>query len=126
MTPATQALQREDSANPAMLWVQGGQQRFEAGCKGCHAAQALRGVATRYPAFDTVLGKPVTFSNVEPEDFKLSLTGHGMPAEPTRPHRVEDPFNPMFDFAWSEIAFCAVERLLPTNSVCPSTTICGV
>lgn len=62
MTPATQALQRDDSANPGMLWVQGGQQRFEAGCKGCHTASSLRGAAVRYPAFDTVLGKPVTLA----------------------------------------------------------------
>lgn len=26
-----------------------------------------------------VLGKPVTFTDVEPEEFKLALTGHGMP-----------------------------------------------
>ncbi len=63
MTPATQALQRDDSANPGMLWVQGGQQRFEAGCKRCHTPASLRGVATRYPAFDTVLGKPLALAS---------------------------------------------------------------
>lgn len=62
MTPATQALQRDDSANPALLWVQGGQQRFEANCKRCHAAASLRGSAARHPAFDDVLGKPVTLA----------------------------------------------------------------
>ncbi len=62
MSPATQALQRDDSANPGMLWVQGGQQRFEADCKTCHTPDSLRGVAPRYPAFDTVLGKPVTLA----------------------------------------------------------------
>ena len=62
MTPATQALQRHDSANPGMLWVLGGQQRFEANCQHCHITGSLRGVATRYPAFDAALGKPVTLA----------------------------------------------------------------
>ena len=62
MSPATQALQKDDSQNPGFLWVQGGQQRFQADCARCHAADSLRGVAARYPAFDAVLGKPVTLS----------------------------------------------------------------
>ncbi len=62
MSPATQALQRDDSANPGMLWVQGGQQRFDADCQRCHTASSLRGAATRYPAFDAVLGKPVALA----------------------------------------------------------------
>ena len=62
MSPATQALQRDDSANPGMLWVQGGQQRFEADCRACHTQASLAGVATRYPAFDTVLGKPINLA----------------------------------------------------------------
>ena len=62
MSPATQALQRDDSANPAMLWVQGGRQRFEADCQRCHSVASLRGMATRYPAFDTRLGKPLTLA----------------------------------------------------------------
>jgi sulfur-oxidizing protein SoxA len=60
MSPATQALQRDDAQNPAWLWVADGQRRFEADCKGCHSAQSLRGAAPRYPAFDAILGKPVT------------------------------------------------------------------
>jgi sulfur-oxidizing protein SoxA len=62
MTPALQALQRDDSQNPAQLWLKDGEQRFEADCARCHGAASLRGVAARYPAFDTVLGKPVTLS----------------------------------------------------------------
>jgi sulfur-oxidizing protein SoxA len=60
MTPATQALQRDDAQNPAMLWVKDGEQRFTAQCVRCHDAGAMKGVAARYPAFDTALGKPVT------------------------------------------------------------------
>jgi sulfur-oxidizing protein SoxA len=60
MSPATQSLQRDDGQNPAWLWVRDGQRRFEDGCKPCHNPQGLRGVATRYPAFDEILGKAVT------------------------------------------------------------------
>ncbi len=54
MAPETQAMQRDDSANPAMLWVEEGRALWEsAGCSGCHGDVAgMRGVAARYPAFD--------------------------------------------------------------------------
>jgi sulfur-oxidizing protein SoxA len=55
-----------------MLWVLDGQALWEqpAGpqgqrCGDCHAgdpARALRGVAVRYPRFDTTLGRPVTLA----------------------------------------------------------------
>jgi len=66
MSPALQALQRDDAQNPAMLWVQDGALlwRTPAGasgkrCADCHgdAAQSLRGVAARYPAWDTASGQ---------------------------------------------------------------------
>lgn len=67
MSPATQALQRDDAANPAMLWVQDGRRLWSqaAGpqsrsCAGCHGdPSALRGVAARYPAWDAGLGRPL-------------------------------------------------------------------
>ncbi len=68
MGPATQAMQRDDSQNPAMLWVAEGEAlwRTPAGstqksCMSCHgdAAQSMRGVAARYPAFDTTHKRPV-------------------------------------------------------------------
>jgi sulfur-oxidizing protein SoxA len=62
MSPATQSLQRDDAQNPAFLWVKDGEARFDADCAGCHGAASLRTAATRYPAFDAVLGKPVTLS----------------------------------------------------------------
>jgi len=62
MSPATQALQRDDTQNPAWLWVADGERRFDADCASCHPGAALRGVAARYPAFDAVLGKPVTLA----------------------------------------------------------------
>ena len=68
MTPQLQAMQRDDAANPAMLWVQEGAAIWErpAGtsgksCASCHgsAAASMRGVAARYPAFDAALKRPV-------------------------------------------------------------------
>ncbi|MGV7211249.1 sulfur oxidation c-type cytochrome SoxA [Oxalobacteraceae bacterium A2-2] len=62
MSPATQAMQRDDSQNPAMLWVANGAALWRApagrsgqSCAACHgeAQAAMRGVAARYPAFDT-------------------------------------------------------------------------
>lgn len=62
MTPATQALQRDDTQNPALLWLKDGEQRFAADCARCHEPAAMRGVAARYPAFDGALGRPLTLS----------------------------------------------------------------
>jgi sulfur-oxidizing protein SoxA len=67
MAPSTQALQRDDTLNPAMLWVQDGEQRFQADCASCHGAgsapaMSLRGAAARHPAWDATLGKPLTLA----------------------------------------------------------------
>lgn len=62
MSPSTQALQRDDAQNPAMLWVQDGEQRFNSDCRRCHTAQSLRGAAARHPAWDAPSGKPLTLA----------------------------------------------------------------
>lgn len=67
MSPSTQALQRDDTQNPAMLWVQDGEQRFQADCQRCHdgknpAHHNLRGAAARHPAWDAQSGKPLTLA----------------------------------------------------------------
>jgi sulfur-oxidizing protein SoxA len=62
MSPATQALQRDDTQNPAWLWVADGERRFKAECGSCHRLQDLRGAAARHPAFDKILGQPVTLA----------------------------------------------------------------
>ncbi|MBN8939671.1 MAG: sulfur oxidation c-type cytochrome SoxA [Rhizobiales bacterium] len=68
MQPETQAMQREDTANPGMLAVRAGEGLWNAkagpasrACADCHgdAAASMRGVAARYPAFDAGLGRPV-------------------------------------------------------------------
>ena len=71
MTVATQALQRDDGLNPAMLWVRGGEAawtakagRADKACADCHgdAGRSMRGVAARYPAFDPAQAAPLTLS----------------------------------------------------------------
>jgi sulfur-oxidizing protein SoxA len=60
MSPATQAMQRDDMANPAWLWLKEGEQRFARDCARCHAVERIDGVAARYPAWDDKLGRPLT------------------------------------------------------------------
>jgi L-cysteine S-thiosulfotransferase len=68
MTPDTQAIQNDDTANPSMLWVLDGEKLWKSktgvaakACADCHddARTNMRGVAARYPAFDRELGRPV-------------------------------------------------------------------
>jgi sulfur-oxidizing protein SoxA len=68
MTPDTQAIQNDDTANPGMLWVLDGEKLWNnktgsAGqaCADCHqdARSSMKAVAARYPAFDKALGRPV-------------------------------------------------------------------
>ena len=68
MTRETRAMQDDDTANPAMLWVLDGEtlwQRKEGSagksCTDCHgdARTSMKGVAARYPAFNAALARPV-------------------------------------------------------------------
>src|SRR6202163_525665 len=80
MSPGTQAMQNDDTANPGMLWVLDGEALWKrkagaAGkaCADCHddARASMKGVAARYPAFDKALGRPV---NLE-QRINLCRTG---------------------------------------------------
>jgi L-cysteine S-thiosulfotransferase len=71
MGPSTQAMQKDDSLNPGMLWVKDGEALWQrpAGqsgkaCVACHAsaASSMRGVSARYPAFDELLKRPIALS----------------------------------------------------------------
>ena len=71
MSPEARALQGDDSANPAMLFVRDGEDlwnrpegRAQKSCADCHgeASASMRGVAARYPAFDAASGQPVTLA----------------------------------------------------------------
>jgi L-cysteine S-thiosulfotransferase len=68
MSPSTQALQNDDSQNPAMLWAKDGEALWsrvagdaKKSCATCHgvAAKSMRGVAARYPAFEQKLKRPI-------------------------------------------------------------------
>ena len=64
MARETQAMQRDDMRNPAMLWVAEGEEIWHrpAGaqaCASCHAEGSMRGVAARYPAWDEATGAPI-------------------------------------------------------------------
>jgi len=68
MSPSTQAMQRDDTLNPGMLWVKEGEQLWsrpigtrQQSCASCHgdAGLSMPGVAARYPAFDTVQQRPI-------------------------------------------------------------------
>jgi sulfur-oxidizing protein SoxA len=68
-TPATQAIQDDDFANPAFLWVDYGETLWEdvsgeAGkaCSSCHgdAEDSMKGVGARYPVYSAELGKPIS------------------------------------------------------------------
>ena len=71
MSRSTQAMQRDDGLNPAMLWVRDGERqwsvkagRADRSCADCHGelARSMKGVAVRYPAFDSAGGQPLTLS----------------------------------------------------------------
>src|SRR5437899_2684535 len=68
MTPETQTMQNDDTANPGMLWVLDGEALWkrkagtaDKACADCHgdARVGMKGVAARYPAFDRATGRPV-------------------------------------------------------------------
>ena len=62
MSPQLQAIERDDAANPAMLWVKEGEAMWGRECARCHgdAATSMRGVAARYPSFDAATRRPIT------------------------------------------------------------------
>src|SRR3954454_17651825 len=68
MSPQTQAMQRDDTLNPGMLWALDGAAQWDKkvgaankSCADCHgdAATSMKGVAARYPAFDAKENRPI-------------------------------------------------------------------
>jgi sulfur-oxidizing protein SoxA len=64
----TRAMQDDDTANPGMLWVLDGEAQWNAkagsankACADCHgdAAESMKGVAARYPAYESARARPV-------------------------------------------------------------------
>jgi sulfur-oxidizing protein SoxA len=73
MSPATQAMQRDDTQNPGMLWVANGETLWRTApadgngksCASCHndATTGMRGKAAAYPRFSQAAGKVITLSD---------------------------------------------------------------
>ncbi len=91
MGAATQAMQRDDSQNPAMLWVQAGEQLWlrapapgAKACVSCHAEGSMRGVAARYPAWDAPLRRPVNLAG------RINLCRERHQAQPPLPWAHDD------------------------------------
>jgi L-cysteine S-thiosulfotransferase len=68
MGPDIRAMQDDDATNPAMLWVLDGETLWSTkqgaarkSCADCHgdAGASMKGVAARYPAFDTTRARPI-------------------------------------------------------------------
>ncbi|TAG80713.1 MAG: sulfur oxidation c-type cytochrome SoxA [Burkholderiales bacterium] len=70
MQPSTQALQKDDTQNPAMLWVKAGEALWNKpegaaakSCASCHGEIGrMKSVATRYPAYSSTQAKVINLS----------------------------------------------------------------
>lgn len=70
MQPSTQTLQKDDTQNPAMLWVKDGQVLWNKpdgsaakSCANCHGEiSRMKSVATRYPAYSSTQKKAINLS----------------------------------------------------------------
>jgi L-cysteine S-thiosulfotransferase len=71
MSPQTQAMQNDDTQNPGMLWVKQGETLWNKlegaqskSCANCHndATKSMRGVATKFPVFDSKTSAPMNLS----------------------------------------------------------------
>jgi len=89
MSRETRAMQDDDFANPASLWVLDGEALFNANCSGCHAD--MKGVAARYPRAGVSLDRKINHALKKPFPYEsrelLALTAYvakqsrGMPIE---------------------------------------------
>ena len=123
LSEQNRALQDDDFANPGFLWVERGERLWDAAegeagrsCASCHgdAAEGMRGVRARYPAFDPGLGRPVNLEQrinrcraermgAEPWPYEseellamtafVGLQSRGMPVDV----RVDGPAAPSFE-----------------------------
>ena len=64
MSRETRAMQDDDATSPAALWLLDGEAQWNRkagasgkGCSDCHAIEKMKGVATRFPAFDPSIRK---------------------------------------------------------------------
>src|SRR5262249_1911032 len=53
MSRDTRALQDDEQTGPAVLWLLEGEELWGKNCAGCHGIEKMKGVAARFPAFDS-------------------------------------------------------------------------
>lgn len=125
LTPAIRAMQADPFQNPGMLFVEEGRQRWRepiAGsrsCADCHGADgaSMRGVATRYPAYDRKLGRPVSLGEriARHRQALVRAAGGDAPSlpEPDDPYRLALETFVAWQSAGEPIADPADPRLAP-------------
>lgn len=91
MTPATQAMQSDDAANPAWLWVEDGRRRFATACERCHTVASMAGVAARYPAWDERSQRPLTLGQRIADCHRRRVAEGGAAATPAAPASAAGP-----------------------------------
>jgi sulfur-oxidizing protein SoxA len=55
----TRAMQDDDKTGPAALALLEGEDLWKRNCAGCHGIEKMKGVAARYPAFNSSANKPI-------------------------------------------------------------------
>ncbi|RJG16098.1 sulfur oxidation c-type cytochrome SoxA [Massilia cavernae] len=92
MSESTRTMQRDDTQNPAMLWVSEGEAMWQAkagkdgkSCASCHgdAKSTMRGVAARFPTFDESANGVINLGQ------RINQCRKGMHAEPFKPESRE-------------------------------------
>lgn len=131
MSPATRAMQSDDTANPAMLSVLDGEALWgekagaaQKSCADCHGAapQSMKGAAARYPAYNEARKAPVDLAGrinmcrteqqradaFKPESAQLlalsafvGLQSRGMPVAPPGDPRLA-PFRARGEMLWGQ------------------------
>jgi L-cysteine S-thiosulfotransferase len=59
MGRGTRAMQDDAQTGPAVLWLLEGEELWGKNCAGCHGIEKMKGVAVRFPVFDSSLKKIV-------------------------------------------------------------------
>ncbi|HEX2650839.1 MAG TPA: sulfur oxidation c-type cytochrome SoxA [Burkholderiales bacterium] len=59
----TRAMQDDEQTGPAVLWLLEGEELWGKNCAGCHRIEKMKGVAARFPAFDSRLRKLVNLDD---------------------------------------------------------------
>ena len=59
----TRAMQDDEQTGPAVLWLLEGEELWGKNCAGCHGIEKMKGVAARFPVFDSTLKKLINLDD---------------------------------------------------------------